>query len=309
MLPHAGTDSKVWREVVDLGAALGRLGEVAASTVDAPVAVVFDYQSGWAQEATAQPSADLTAFPEVRRWYSALWRAGITADLAHPGSDLSRYRAVFVPSLYLVSDADAANLRSYCEAGGTLLIGPYSGIVDERDQVRLGGYPGAFADLLGIRIEEFFPLLAGESVKLSGGSVGQVWRELGRSTGAAVLESYVDDSVAGSPAITRHGRAWYVGTRLVDADLSRLIGQVCAAAGAQPAIPDPPAGLEAIRRSGPDGTGYLFLINHTESALTAQGQGTDLLTGDLFTGEVTIPAGRVVVLRGPAGLRPGAEEE
>ncbi len=297
MLPHAGTDSKVWREVVELGDALGRLGEVASSTVDAPVAVVFDYASGWAQEVPAQPSADMVSFAEVHRWYAALWRAGVTVDFAPPSADLSRYRAVFVPSLYLLSDGDAANLKSYVDGGGTVLVGPYSGIVDEHDQVRLGGYPGALTDLLGVRMEEFFPLLADESVKLSGGSVGRVWRELGRSTGATVLESYVDGPVAGSPAVTRNGRAWYVGTRLVDPDLDRLVGQVCAAAGVAPVVAGAPPDLEAVRRLGADGTRYLFLINHAESPATLPAGGTDLLTGTSCPGEVTVPAGGVVVLR------------
>ena len=33
------------------------------------------------------------------------------------------------------------------------------------DHVRLGGYPGAFRDLLGIRVEEFFPLAADETAR------------------------------------------------------------------------------------------------------------------------------------------------
>jgi len=297
MLPHAGTDSRIWREVMELGSALANLGPVASSTVDTDVAVVFDYASGWAAEAPAQPSADLTTFDEVRRWYGALWRAGITADFAPPGGDLSRYRLVLVPALYLVSEADAANLVSYVDRGGTVLVGPYSGIVDENDQVRPGGYPGAFRDLLGVRIEEYHPLPPGEFVKLSGGSAGTVWRELGRSTGAEVLESYVDGPVAGSPAVTRNGRAWYVSTRLDEPSLDRLVGQVCAAAGVTAVLTGAPDGLEAVRRRHPDGTAYLFLINHAGTAATVAGTGTDLLSGAYVAGEVSVPAGGVVVLR------------
>jgi beta-galactosidase len=297
MLPHGGTDTRIWREVVELGTALARLGPVASSTVDSQVAVLFDYVSGWAAQAPGQPSQDMTTFDEVRRWYGALWRAGITADFAPAGADLSAYRAVLVPALYLVSDADAATLVSYVDSGGTVLVGPYSGIVDEHDRVRIGGYPGAFRDLLGIRIEEFYPLLPGELTKLSGGSTGRVWRELGRSTGAEVLESYVDGPVAGSPAITRYGRAWYVGTRLDEPSLDRLVGQVCAAAGVTPVLPRRPDGLEAVRRRHPDGTTFLFLINHAGTTATVTADGTDLLTGETYAGEATVPPGGVVVLR------------
>ncbi len=297
MLPHGGTDTRIWRDVVALGNALGALGPLASSTVDSDVAVVLDYVSGWAAEGPAQPSADMTTFDEVRRWYGALWRAGVTADFVAPSGDLRRYRLVLVPALYLVSDADTANLLSYVDSGGTVLVGPYSGIVDECDRVRPGGYPGAFRDLLGVRVEEWYPMLPGEVVKLSGGGVGQVWRELGRSTGAEVLESYVDGPVAGSPAVTRNGRAWYAGTRLDDPSLSRLLAEVCTAAGVAPVLADRPDGLEAVRRHDSDGTAYLFLINHAGTAATVPGTGTDLLTGDAFAGEVTVAAGSVVVLR------------
>jgi beta-galactosidase len=297
MVPHAGTDSRVWQEVTQLGAALGALAPVRGARVEADVAVLLDYPSGWAAERPGQPSADMTTFDEVRRWYAALWRAGITADFAHPSADLARYRVVLVPALYLISDADAANLAGYLEGGGTVLVGPYSGIVDEADRVRLDGYPGAFRDLLGVRIEEFHPLLAGETVRLSGGSVGRVWQELGRSTGAEVLESYVDGPVAGSPAVTRNGRAWYLGTRLVDADLDRLLLRVCDEAGVRPVAPGAPAGLEAVLRVHGDGTSYLFLINHTSTALSAAASGTDVLSGREIIDRATVPPGGVVVVR------------
>jgi beta-galactosidase len=305
MVPHAGTDSRIWREVTELGAALRALAPVGGARVDAEVAVLLDYPSGWAAERPGQPSGDMDTFDEVRRWYAALWRAGITADLAHPSADLSGYRAALIPALYLVSDGDAANIGAYLAGGGTVLVGPYSGVVDEHDRVRLGGYPGAFADLLGLWIEEFHPLLAGQTVRLSGGSQGRVWRELGRSTGAEVLESYLDGPVAGSPAITRHGRAWYVGTRLIDADLDRLVRTVCDGAGARPVLTGAAPGLESVRRRHPDGTTYLFLINHTTTTQTAAATGTDMLTGQENVGSTPVPPGGVVVLRTGA---PTAEE-
>jgi beta-galactosidase len=315
MLPHAGTDSRVWREVTRLGSILGALAPVRGATVDADVALLLDYPSGWAAEQQAQPSQDMTTFDEIKRWHAALWRTGITADLAHPSADLSRYRAVLVPALYLVSDADAANLGAYLAGGGTVLVGPYSGIVDEYDRVRLGGYPGAFAELLGIRVEEFHPMLPGQTATLSGGGVGpaagsgwvgRVWRELGRATTATVIESYVDGPLAGSPAVTRHGRAWYVGTRLVDSDLEQLITQVCDSAGVRPVVPGLPPGLEAVRRRQPNGTTFLFLINHTDRAAPVAVSGTDVLTGDEHADPVTVAAGEVLVLR---TVPPSGEEE
>jgi len=232
----------------------------------------------------------------VRRWHTALLRLGITANMVEPSADLSGYRAVLAPSLYLVSDADAANVRSYVEGGGTLVVGAYSGIVNEADQIHLGGYPGALRDLLGVRVDEFFPLRAGQTIALADGAQGSVWSERARADGAEVLTTYADGPLAGTPALTRNGRAWYCGTRLVDADLSSLLATVCAAAGAVPPVPDPPPGLEVVRRSHPDGDHFLCLINHSTGEVSLDRAGTDLLTGAEHSA-VHVPAGGVVILR------------
>jgi beta-galactosidase len=306
MVPHAGTDSSVWRDVVALGTGLAALAEIDGSTVTPTVAILLDYASCWAQEGESQPSVDMDAFAEVRRWHHALWRAGIVADFARPEADLSAYRLVVVPSLYLIGDAGAANLGAYAAEGGHVLVGAYSGIVDECDRVRLGGYPGALRDLLGVRVEEFFPLAAGRSVALAGGSplgaYGLVWAEFGRATTATVVTTFADGPTAGSPALTVNtvgagGRAWYLGTRLAPDPLVSLLSTVAASAGAEPVLPDRPDGVEAVRRTRPDGSAYLFVLNHSDVDATVRAAGTDLLTGAVWTDSGVVSAGGAVVLR------------
>src|SRR5690606_12723065 len=150
MVPHAGTDSKIWREVCELGARLGELAELEGSRVQADTAILWDYENLWAQEHEAKPTSDIDVMRIRDEYYGALWRAGITADVAHPENDLSAYRLVVVPAVYLMSEAAARNLKGYVRGGGTVLVTPYSGIVDETDTVYLGGYPGAISDLVGV---------------------------------------------------------------------------------------------------------------------------------------------------------------
>ncbi|MBF8185207.1 beta-galactosidase [Nonomuraea sp. K274] len=277
MLPHAGTDTKIWREVTALGAELAGLADVAGSTVEAGVALLVDHSSVWAQDHPAQPSSDLDPVEEAKRWHAALWRAGVTCDLAHPEGDLTGYRLVLVPALYLVSDAGAANLAEFVRRGGVALVGPYSGIVDEHDRVRLGGYPGAWRDLLGVRVEEFFPLDG--PIRLVSGATGTVWSEVAHADGAEVLDAYA----TGEPAWTRNawgaGAAHYLTTRLDDDALAGVLAAVRAEAGVEPAAEAPP-GVEVVRRSHADGRAYLFAINHT--------------AGDAA---VTTPAGETIIVR------------
>jgi beta-galactosidase len=177
----------------------------------------------------------------------------------------------------------------------------FSGIVDEHDAIRGkgDGYPGAFRDLLGVRVEEFFPLAEGEAVRLSNGASATVWTEALHPRGAAVEATYLDGPLPGWPAVTARehgdGVARYVTTRLDDASLSKLLAGWCAEAGVRPPIITA-AGIEAVRRLDGDRS-YLFVINHTERAAEVPAVGEELLTGAAVTGALRVPAGGVAVVR------------
>ncbi|WP_329303282.1 beta-galactosidase [Streptomyces sp. NBC_00659] len=307
MLPHAGTDSRIWQDVVRLGADLRALAEVRGSTGTAEVAIVWDWNARWALELPSQPSGDLRYKDLVRAWYEPLWRSGAAVDFVRPDADLSAYRLVLAPSLYLVDEAGAANLAGHVERGGTLAIGFHSGAVDENCHIRLGGYPGAFREILGIRGDELFPLLPGESAGLTGqvppGATATLWSERVRLNGAEAVATYTDGPLAGVPAVTRNnhgqGTAWYVAT-LPDADtLTALLDRVRAEAGVAGAGDTPP-GVEIVRRRGRDAD-YVFLIDHAGrgAELPVPPGATELLTGKPLSGSVRVDPGEIAVVREP----------
>jgi beta-galactosidase len=118
MVPHAGTDTKIWREVCDLGAATRALAEVQGSTVAAEVAIVVDHEAWWACSLGSHPTVDVRYPDQARAWHAAFVRAGITVDVVPRDADLSRYRVVVAPTFYLVDDLTAAALAHYAENGG-----------------------------------------------------------------------------------------------------------------------------------------------------------------------------------------------
>jgi beta-galactosidase len=298
MLPHAGTGTRIWREVSELGDALGRLAEIRGSRVSAEVAMVWDTESFWAQDLEWRPSVELNHRERLEAFYTALWTQGVTVDFVHPGHDLSAYRLVVVPSLYLIDPQCAANLRQYVAQGGALLVSYFSGIVDQNDAVYPGAAPGALREVLGLEIHEFLPLHENETVRLSDGRVGQSWADEVHLTSAEAAASYESGPAAGGPAITRNryeaGTAWYISTRLDVKDLTTLITGVLAERSIATAATKP--GLEVVTRIGSDAR-YTFLINHSETDLTFPLTGSDLLTGEDFDREIAIPAGKVRVIR------------
>jgi beta-galactosidase len=212
----------------------------------------------------------------------------------HPSADLSGYRLVIVPTLYLCTDATAQALTAYVEGGGHALVTYFSGIVDENDHVHLGGYPGAFRDLLGVRTEEFAPLLPGEAVRLDDGSTADVWTELVTVTDAEVVARFLDGPLPGTPALTRRavgdGVAWYLATWLDEVATAALAGRITREAG----VTRLGRGrtVEVVRRGR-----YLFVLNRGTSPATVPAHGVDLLSGVPVTGKVTVAAGGAAVVR------------
>ena len=240
----------------------------------ADAALLLDWESWWALELDAHPSSRLRLMELLREFYRPLFEAGVTTDFAHPESDLSGYRLVLVPALYLVSDAGAENVRRFVERGGTALISFFSGIVDPADRVRLGGYPAPWRDLLGLRVEEFAPLPDGRDVpprraartrprRARGGGRG---RRSGRtsSTCAARLPllSFSEGHLAGEAAATGTPTA-----RARPSTSARCrTGRPCAAWSARACRraglefrTGLPRGVEAVRRGD-----YLFVISHLD---------------------------------------------
>jgi beta-galactosidase len=285
MVPHAGTGSRVWREVVGLGAELRRLAPVAGHPVRADTAVLFDWENWWALASDSHPSSSPRLTELLGDLYRPLLQGGVNADFAHPESDLSGYRLVLVPALYLVSDAGAENVRRFVADGGTALITFFSGIVDLHDRVRLGGYPAPWLDLLGLRIEELAPLPDGATVRLecpgtaAAGAAGRLWQDVIELRGANPLVTFGEGHLGGQAAVTRHeygrGTAFYLGTLPDRTVLGRLVGQACQDAGVA-LWTDLPHGVEAVRRGD-----YVFLISHLDHAveLGLGAKRLDLLTG------------------------------
>lgn len=303
LLPHSGTASRIWEEVVELGLDIGRLSEIAGSTVQSDIAILFSWEAWWATDLDAHPSSDLHYIQQVHALYDALLDIGATVDVVQPGADLRDYRLVVVPSLYLISDAAAATVNDFVAAGGHAVVSFFSGIVDETDRIRLGGYPGAFREMLGVVTDEFYPLGARESLALSDGTTSSLWSEHLQLTTAESVIHYASGPLQGIPAVTRNehgaGVGWYLATALEPTALTDIVRRIATEAGVQE-IADTDSGVEIVRRRG-DGRDYVFVINHTAEPAEHRFAGYELLSETAVAATATIEPGGVHVIRQERG--------
>jgi beta-galactosidase len=301
MVPHAGERTRVWREVVELGRILDALAPVAGTLVEpAAVAILADDAAGWAWQEGQKPLQDYAPWLLARQWSEALADAGILSDVVPSTTALDDYQLIVVAGVYAVDDATAARIGAAAAAGATVVVTHLSGVADEFNRIRLGGYPGAFRELVGVFAEEFLPLPVGIEIALEHGGRGREWSEsLLADDDTQTIAVYESGVLANRPAITRRtvgeGCAWYISTDLDATTLRAIADRVIAETGIESTTPCIP-GLEAVRRRGAHGS-FLFLLNHTDRALDVPTAGVDLVAGRRAEGRITLEAGAVAVVQ------------
>ncbi|WP_329125922.1 beta-galactosidase [Streptomyces sp. NBC_01465] len=296
MLSHAGEQGRTYQEVKQLGAELTALSESASGTsTPAEVAILHDWESWWADQQDGRISSEVDHPQVVRAWHRALWEGGRTTDFAHPTHDLSAYKLVVIPHLYLLTDAAIDNLLAYVRGGGMLVSGFHTGAADEDDRIRAGGMDARLRALFGITtLQEWWPLDPGATVDCDGFRATLWSEELTASEEAETVASYKGGELDGLPAVLRNGRAWYVSTLPEPDALRTLLALIADEAGAAPVLPGAPTAVEAVRRGD-----LLFLLHHGRDTVTVPvpGRHHDLLTGATVDGAVDLGRFGVAVLR------------
>ena len=289
MVPHAGEDSAVFRDVCELGADLNTLadnGLLGTKLAKSKVAVVFDYESEWASEHTATPTQKVHHVDEPLQWFRALADHGMTADVVPVRGAWDDYEMVVLPSVYLLSEETTRRVRDYVVGGGRLVVTYYTGISDERDHVWLGGYPGSIRDVVGVRVEEFMPMgddFPGvpDCLGLSNGAVAHdIADVIGSVDGTAtVLETFKDDpwtGMDGAPAIVAHtfgeGRSVYVGARLGRDGIALSLPEILDSLGMAEAGGNDGRVLR-VEREGADGSRFVFSFNRTHETVRVPVEG------------------------------------
>lgn len=289
MVPHAGEDSAVFRDVCELGADLNKLsdeGILGSRLAKSRVAVVFDYESEWATEHTATPTQHVHHVDEPLAWFRALADQGVTADVVPVRGAWDDYEMVVLPSVYLLSEETTRRVRDYVVGGGRLVVTYYTGISDEKDHVWLGGYPGSIRDVVGVCVEEFMPMgddFTGvpDRLELSNGAVAHdIADVIGSVDGTAtVLETFKDDpwtGMDGAPAIVAHtfgeGRSVYVGARLGRDGIALSLPEILDSLGMAEAGGNDGRVLH-VEREGANGSRFVFSFNRTHETVRVPVEG------------------------------------
>jgi beta-galactosidase len=283
MLEHSGIPGHRYQAIkkafLEMRMIAPQLGELPLPVAE--TAFVHDYETMWGYQSTG-----IGGLINYEKQFCALYREfykrNVRADIVPPGADLSRYKLVVLPSLVMVDESFAKQLKKFVEGGGVVLAHGQLAMMDMNIKYLPIQGPDHLQDVFGVLINGGMYLYSqvmpdecsGQSrnfnVRLGGKlggrtakGVASTWLGDLEATDARVLLKVEEDVYAGQPAVvekaTGKGLAVYsAATRLDDALIGRLVDYVLTRAGISP-LKKIPEHVEVIRRGA-----MTFVINHLD---------------------------------------------
>lgn len=308
VLSHDLQPNRAYAEVTRIAHELQKVGpELANMTIQNEVAILYSVDSSngigfmpyesqtnawWVPgKASGSYNAILTQL------HRSLYMANVGADFVFPNVtpvELSQYKLLIVPCLYVADDALLEKIAGYVHNGGRVLMTFKSGFTNEYSAVRWELAPGPLRAAAGFTYQEFSnlerplalkgdPFHAGEENKVS------TWVEFLQLETAKPLAFYDHPFFGRWPAVTSNkfgsGNLIYEGTVMSE----KLQQAIVLDALRQAALTGPdqqlPSSVRVKHGVGHDGRKLHYFLNYSSSTVTLAylyAAATDLLTGHIL---------------------------
>ena len=285
---HAGlkridnSPSAAWPEVEQVKAQLDELQLALGDAVPARVAIVSTTENQWVTEIEQQGKSYQHQHVEFE-YYSALRQLGLNVDFISSTASQHDYDLIVVPTLTIVDDAFIAAAQ---QSNATYLFGPRSGSKTTEFQLAPDLGPGKLQALVPVKV------LSVETIR---GDIdedlhyqGKIYRsnrwreELQVSADSEIVARYHDNS----PAMVKHGQAYYLATLSCNDFLVDVLADLAAQRGIETCRL--PVDVRFAQRGE-----YAFVFNY--SAHTVE---LDALAEKTFViGSTTLPAYQYAVIK------------
>lgn len=319
IVDHLGSsEHRVFRAVQQIGAMLKKMDGVIGTGIDAKIAVTHDYETIWALsgyirnwDALGGRKGKYNSYVETNTAITdACWNQSIPADVIGYEDDFSKYKLVFMPSPYIMTEALAEKIKTYVAGGGTLVTFHMTAMVNENDLTYLGGMPACgLREVFGLRVDETSDYSTPDcriknSVLYNGVSYPvNANADITILEGAEKLGEYEGDFFRGASAVSKNtygkGTAYHVAFAPDGSFAEAFVHDLCQELSIN--APDAVTGDESIRvvcREG-DGEKYYFVLNcsDAEQSVTLHKHLYNLLEEHDQAGTHTLPPFGFLVLK------------
>jgi beta-galactosidase len=302
VLSHDLEPNRVYNEVARIGQELKKLGpRLVNLKTQNKVGLLYSSDSfhGIAFMPIDQRANYMTV---LQQFYRALYRLNAGVDFVFPESqNLSDYRVLVVPPLYVASDELLKRLAAYVNRGGHLVLAFKSGFTNEYSTVRWTRMPGPLREAAGFSYQEFSTLkrplpLKGDPFQAGDQNRVSIWAEMIVPETAKVLASYDHPFFGKYAAITRNqfgkGTLTYEGTLLSDELQQKVLLQVLELAGLAGPDQKLPPSVRVKHGTSNAGARLHFYLNYSaqpQPFAYPYGSGTELFTGKAVSPGSQIP--------------------
>lgn len=272
IIDHSNVPGRRFFEFSELCKTASKLGVIDTTSIVSEVAVLYSSENEYA--INSQPQGEGFGYmQQLRAFHSAFSRYGANIDIVSPDADLSGYKVVVAPEMYVYQKTAAENIYRYVIKGGTLIMTNRSGVKDNNNNCVMEALPTVYKELIGAEITEYDPIGNAEQtiVDFAGNKFTcRQWCDVLKLTTAKAYAEYSDSFYRCCPAVTMNkycgGVVYYVGTVCGSDFYESLVGNVMRQTGI-PRLKGLPKGVEVTTRTnGLDD--FIFFFNNSAENVT-----------------------------------------
>ncbi len=301
LLPWSNRNNRVLDEAAALSKTLDSVEGIAGSRYIADIAIVRDYDNDW------DARIDMTHGKLLDISDMGIFKA---SELTHSPADyldlkddtkmesLLRYKALFYPHPYIMTEKRAGLLRDYVKEGGTLILGARTGVKDMNGRCPMRLLPGLLRDVAGVDVFEYSNIGPNEEdirFTLNGTELrAEGFTDYIRAEGDTdVLSVFETGDVKGLPSLTCHrlgrGRCIYAASAINAGTAEALLKYLGLAGPYNDIIAIGPETELAVRELE-NGRKALFLLNFDsrEQKAVLKKEMEDMVTKDTVKGEIVL---------------------
>lgn len=301
------SENRVFKEVSEVGSALNNLQDIKGSMKESKVAIIYDWDNDWALKDAQGFGLESKRYPQtLQEHYKYFWNKNISVDVVTPSADLSKYKLVVAPMMYLMTEETMKNFKSYVSNGGNLVGSYLSGLVNENDLTYLGGWHKDLKEIYGINVKELDTLYPKDKNSIEYNDKEfevKDYCSIIDLLGAEALAEYKDDFYKETPAITTNaldnGKAYFIGARTNQDFLSEFYDSIVSDLDLIETNDfESPQGVSIQIREN-ENNKYYFVMNFTEENqdVIINNLYEDLLTNEKVLGSRVLKPYEVLVLR------------
>ena len=282
IIDHSNVPGRRFEEFKQLCADIAKYSSIAGSQAKNRIALLYSSEHEYALKLQPQTEG-MYYFGQLKSLHDAFSSIGLGVDIISEKEDLSAYKIIAAPTLFITNHEVAESLYKAARNGAAVIITNRTGVKDEYNKCVMQQLPSVYSELAGVHVAEYDP--AGSS-KLKLDIINKEWKQrynkqynpspyctqwcdLLECTSAAPLAVYGGEFYKGIAAVTHNkygkGNVYYIGTVMDRQSYIALAKVIAGEAGIQ-YIDKLPPGIEITQRYSTDGSKkWQFIFNNTTS--------------------------------------------